>query len=268
MYYVKQNNKVARNLARGLLTAMACMVSGFVYADATLSMQSDGLTRTLQIKGDRVFFAVPEEKTDVLFDTTTQTMNVIDHKQQTIYPVNEETLNAVKSQIQGLQGMMSQALEGLSPEQQAQMQSMLGGFGFGGNKPAAEPQVSIKEVGTAKYAGISCTQFQVSVDGVAEGTSCISSGNSLGLSSADYATLKAAQDFMLKMGRQAGDLAKQFGQSIPNYGDFQAQGILISAKSQREQGSFEMTSVNTDAIANNLDVPQGYKIQDVASQMQ
>lgn len=236
-------------------------------ADATLTLDADGQASTLQIKDQRVLLSIPQEQTDVLFDSTSQSMQVIDHNQKTVFPINEQTLATIKGQLEGIQGMMSQAMQGLSPEQQAQMQAMMGGFSFGGKKPAPEPQVSMKEIGNASYAGIKCTNYEVSFDGVKEGVACVSSGNSLGISSNDYKTLTAAQDFMFKMGREAGELAKQFGQSLPNFGKFAAEGILISAQNPKEQGSFQLTSINSDSLGKQLTVPQGYKTQDIASQM-
>jgi len=248
----------------------ALFVSSSANADATLSMQADGQSRTLQVKDGQLFMSMPEEQTDVLFDSANQTMKVIDHKQKSVYPINEQSLSAIKSQVQGLQGVMSQAMQGLSPEQRQQMQSMLGGFGLGGSAaPAKEPQTSIKAAGDGQYAGVSCEKFQISIDGVDQGTACISSGNSLGISKADYQTLKSAQDFMFQMGREAGDLAKQFGaRGIPNYGDFEANGILVSSKSAQQQGSFEITSIDKGSIDGALSAPAGYQTKDIASQMQ
>lgn len=165
-----------------------------------------------------------------------------------------------QSQMDQANAQMQAAMAKMSPQMQAQMQKMMPN---GANPMAAmgPPQIEVKDLGTTEtVAGHSCKDVQITINGRPGATDCLAPPDSLGIGSADLATLKAMGEGMKKMVSQMGPMA----QGMSNIQD---KGFAI--KTQRQQfdpatmktatRTYMLQSVTSGGISGDLfQIPAGY----------
>jgi len=181
-------------------------------------------------------------------------------------PLNEATLMAVQEQASGMRAMMEQQLQGLSPEQHAQMEQMMQSMGTSMAEPAARPVPTLEEIGDTSYSGFDCSEQRVMEGDLQIATVCLSNGNNLGLGDADYQTLLGMQNFSFNLASKAKDLAAQTGNSIPNFSGASLDRLIIQGSDETggNSGSMNITDIDDGTLpAGTTAIPDGYTPQDI-----
>ena len=204
-----------------LATAILPSVIPFVAcADATLTYQGSGpdgkMTTTLYITGDhlRMDVAGAQRPVKILYDRATDETIMLDQQKKQYMKMSQ-----VMKQAEAASDMMQQALKNVPPEQRAMMSKMMGSFGKKlGNmmkQPQAEPapvKATFAKTGkTDAASGVSCEWVKRVPANSVQSEFCVADYNKLGLSKADYATVKA---FMAKSKKMAASAERMSGGMI------------------------------------------------------
>jgi len=260
-----------RLLQKSLLTLSIIMISGAALADATITVIADNQNATLMIKNGKVLMKSDQLQDESIYDSTSDIFYVINHQKKTITPIDQDTVAKLSSTMGAAMSVVNKQLEGLSPEQRAQAEALMGSFGLTTTKPKAKPEVTLSATGSATYSDIPCEQSNILSDAQKIGTVCLSKGNSTPLSDTDYQTLLATQNFMLSMAKEAGEISQQFGgQSIPSFGDITLKSLVVHSTQigdTNQGGGINVTSIKTGSLAQDIALPNDYQTEDVMAKM-
>ena len=247
-----------------------------VYADAVILYSGDdGDTdaRTAFVQNGKVLIKDTDDpNTDIVFEPAINTMFVINHAEQTVMRIDEQAIDQFAGQAGGMVSMMQQQIQqqmaGMTDEQKAQMEAMLGGMMQGMNATPQEPEpVTLVQTGSAQYAGFACTVNQVMQSGNIIGQVCFSMGNNLGLSAGDYQTLVGMQNFTFLMASKADQFSGMIGGNVPSFGNIQTNNLIIQGtNAQNENNSMNIEAISSEGLpAGTTDVPAGYAEESLPS---
>jgi hypothetical protein len=159
---------------------------------------------------------------------------------------------------------MQDQMAKMSPQMQAAMQKMMANTG-GGLTALSNPgqmQVEVKELGTSEtVAGHSCQDEQLVVNGKPGAQMCVvSSPESLGIPSADLATLKAMKQGMQKLMAKMGPMAQGMASMMSKGFSIKTQHPMFDPKTMRMQSITEtLKSVTTESNPASLfEAPADY----------
>ena len=240
-----------------------------VMADAVvLYSGDDGNTdaRSAFVQNGKVLIKDTDDpNTDIVFQPDINTMFVINHAEQTIMRIDEQAIDQFAEQAGGMASMIQQQIQqqmaGMTDEQKAQMEAMLGGMMPGMNTQPQEPEpVTLVETGSAQYAGFACTVNQVMRSGNIIGQVCFSMGNNLGLSNGDYQTLVGMQNFTFLMASKADQFSGMLGGNVPSFGNIETNNLIIQGtNAQNENNSMNIEAISNEGLpAGTTDLPTGY----------
>lgn len=255
----------------GLLLLLS---SSLCKADATISIVTDNEPVKILVKDQfvRVLSAQAQSQFtgEVIFDVNTATLTIVDHQNKTVFPLDQQTIQRVGGTINAAVSAVQGQLESLPQERRSQLEGLFRGFGLTVPKPE-KPQLTLKESTASSYAGIDCQQHLLMEAERELAMLCISQGNSLEISNADYESLMAAQRFILDAASHAKQIAEQYGQKIPNIGDLKLAGILVHSTQHEDydpstkqamKASFTITGVSNYAVE-PITLPSGYTVKSV-----
>ena len=161
---------------------------------------------------------------------------------------------------------MEQQLQGLPPEQRAQMEQMMQNMGINTAAPVERPVPTLETIGDASFSGFECSERRVMEGDRLIATVCLSKGNNLGLSESDYQTLLGMQNFTFELASKAKDLAAQMGNSMPNFSGAQLDSLIIqgSDNSGSSAGSMNITGIENGTLpAGSTNIPEDYAAQEM-----
>ena len=262
------------------------MISGFIllaavasysYADAivTYSDDPDVLVgaHSAYVQNGRVLIKETEnDSTEVIFEAASSTMYVIDHSKKTVMRLTEQVIDGLVSQVGGMASIIQQQLAeqmaNMSAEERAQMEALMGGLGLADVQAPAKPAApTLQATGNAEYAGIACTTNNVIQEGGTIAEVCLSKGNNIGVSEADYQALLGMQFFTLKMASKAQQFSGMFGGSMPSFGEIEAGNLIIQGTNlSGERSSMNIVGVSDATLpAGTTDLPVGYTEEEIPS---
>lgn len=249
-----------------LIGSSALFASNNAYADATIEVITDEQPVTVLVKNQKVLLKLngAQQQSEAIYDQRTQTLHVVDHSNQTIFPLNEKTINELSGTVNAAVGAMEQQLEGMTPEQRSQMEKMMGSLGLSMPEKETKPEVTLSRVREYSYSNIKCDESKVMEGDQALATVCVSQGNTTQLSEPDYQSLLEAQSFMFSLARQAKQFAKQVGQQVPNIGDLKLNGLLVNSLQDQAYGnagataSFRIKAINVGDVE-EIVIPTEYR---------
>jgi hypothetical protein len=246
------------------------LVSVTASADATVTYsvpedQTEALPQTALVQNGRVLVKnAGDANTDLLFDPANAVMYIVDHSSSSYMALNEQALAAIEQQTSGLRAMMEQQLQGIPPEQRAQMEQMMQNMGINTAPPVERPVPTLETIGDTSYSGFECSERRVMEGTQQIATVCLSKGNNLGLSETDYQTLLGMQNFTFNLASQAKDLAAQMGNSIPNFSGASLDSLIIQGcdDSGSSASSMNITGIQDGALpGGTTNLPEGYSAQ-------
>ncbi len=258
---------------RHTFTFATLMLCEALYADATLQFQVHDLaapnapvrTQTLYVKNQRILIkgAGGDDRVDIVFDQATQTMSIVDHVKRTYLPLDEQSVSRLADRAEGLVSAVQEQLAALPPEQQAQLEALLGDSAMGAvtkEVPQPDPKTYSRS-GARTVNGIACEGIAVLKGGRKTAELCVASADAIGISADDFATVKAFQKFGEQLAARASQLAERFGARVPEFGTQKLDGLPVELKDYSGTANMAMlvTRVATDAIADRaLQIPAGY----------
>ncbi len=202
---------------------------------------------------------------DMLFQRDNGLMSIVDHNEKTFMEFDEERISRLADQAQGMitivQQQLADKLAGLPPEQAARVQEMLGGMGVGqAEPPAAKAAKRLVRSGTSKINGFSCEQIDVIEGDSKVAELCVASAAALGVPPDDYATLEALKAFGERLAAKTAHIAKQFGNSVPEFGGTEIDGIPVAMKdlSGASETSMVLTRIDEGVDDAAMAVPADY----------
>jgi len=272
IYFIKHQKSLINYLKLCLLSLLAAslfnvLASNTARADATIEITTDQQPVTMQVKDQKVLIKISgtqAQQSEAIFDQRTQTLHIIDHSNQTIFPLNEKTIGELSGTVNAVVGAMQQQLENMTPEERNQMERMMASMGLSMPEKETKPEVSLSHVREYSYSNIKCDESKVMEGNQEIATVCISQGNSTQLSEQDYQSILAAQNFMFNVADHAKQFSKQYGQQIPNIGDLRLNGLLVNSLQKEAYGntgtsaSFRIKGVDVGNIE-NIVIPTGYR---------
>jgi hypothetical protein len=255
-----------------IATTLAILISGGAWGDATVTYtvpegQSGELPNKAFVQDGKVLIKdAGDANTDMIFDPGNSTMYLIDHSTSTYMELNEETIMSFQEQASGMRALVEQQLQGIPPEQRAQMEQMMQNMGINTAAPVERPVPTLEEIGNTNYSGFECSEQRVMEGAQQIATVCLSLGNNLGLSEADYQTLLGMQNFTFRLASQAKELASQMGNSMPNFSGASLDTLIIqgSDESGGSSSSMNISGVEDDELPEGTtSIPGGYSAKDM-----
>ena len=260
-----------RNIIAAVTLFFVCQA---IYADATLQFQVRDLaapsapvrTQTLYVKNQRILIkaAGGDNRVDILFDETGQTMSIVDHAKRTYLPLNEQNVTELADRAEGLVSAVQEQVATLPPEQRAQLEQLLGNSMLGsvtkGENPAPEPKTYVK-TGLRQVHTIKCQGIEVLKANAKIAELCVAHAAAIGIPDADFKTIKAFQVFGERLAARASKLAERFGARVPEFGTHKLDGLPVQLKDHSATGNMVMTvaRVATETIADRaMQIPKDY----------
>lgn len=226
---------------RSLFLVLLMVFPGLVVADAEMSF-SDGSTGL--ISDGKVLFG--DVNASILYEDGQDFFVVMEHDKKTYMRMDKEFARDVQSQVNAeMEKMLASLPEAQRAMAEQQMKAMM-------PQMQQAPKTSVRRTGDSdQVADFDCDIVEVvSDDGSIDSVVCVASRGELGLSSADYQTLRGAMEAMQEMAAMGG------GGSAENDFD-QLGGIPIRTKSKYD--SSELVSFDdADVDDARVQVPADY----------
>jgi len=192
----------------------------------------------------------------VIVDAVARKMVMVNDREKTFTEVTEDDMKRMKAQLQAARAQMAERTKNMTPEQRAQMESMMGPAAkqmlSGDAKP---PQWKFEPLGSKKTVnGFACEMYRVLLDGVVHEEDCISPW-SAGL--VDRAAFSGLEKFAESMEQGMGAMRG----AMPLFHQFPGLPItrvVISPSGERSE-EHQVKSISRAAVAASMfTVPAGY----------
>lgn len=249
-------------------TAMAfalILVAGHAAADVRMSYTTPGgSTPQIAIKGNQVRMdGGAGARGMTLFDAESRRMTVIDRSSRRYYRMDAETMRRqgerMSAQMRQMREQMEQQLKNLPEAQREQMRAQM--EQMMPQRSAADGDVELRFERTGeqdRVAGIRCEVTTVYRDGEPAQRVCIAPADSLGMTGADRASLRALYGFLQEMAGSFG--GAHMGAQMPAQMMQDADGVPIRATDLDGQQSWALERIETGRIdADEFEVPAGYR---------
>ena len=209
--------------------------------------------------------------TDLLYDRASDAVTMIDHSNRSFFVIDEQKIAQLAGQAQSVMGALQQQLaeqlQKLPPEQQAQMQEMLGGFGIGTSAP--EPVAEASTTATTRseqVAGYRCRIWQVATEGEPLTELCVVAPADIDVGSDDRQTLAAMQRFAERTVAHIGSVLGGAAAGLPTFGTGHVEGLAVAVTDLKTGTKAWLTGVTrADVAPDLLEVPAGYTRQAMPS---
>jgi len=245
-------------------------ISGLCSADVTLNMkrmqagnQSTQVVNAVQIRQGKVRIGLDQSRENnfMVFDSQQSSITHVNGDKQQYMVIDQSMVNQALAMQATVAKQMEARLSQLPPEQRQRMKSMMEKMMPTNNKqPLAE---RFEAVGRAKVNGHDCKQVNYFEGDVLRSQLCVVDRAKLGISDADYASLKSLQAF-----------AKKLLEKLPKpptlhvnfaYQENNQDMVPVQIKLYRDQkvnDVIELHSIDNKALkADVFSVPGGYQKQ-------
>lgn len=258
-----------KQLLIGFILSSSC-VSSAAYADATLTYLDGQESSKMQIKGTQLKATSQHDPSyAMLYDASNNSITMIDHREKTYMLMTESTMRTMGNVASSMQDQIAQQLEaqmaGMSPEERAQMEQMMGALMPSTSQKAAPPAIRIEETGNKdKVSDWSCQIYDVYQGQQKVSSACMARASDLDLSQSDYGVLRGFVEFTQSM-------AKEMPINESSLPDIPLEGDLVPVSMQNlsgSEGAITLGSANNDSIsADDFAIPAGYQQQNLMDMM-
>ena len=196
----------------------------------------------------------------VIFDGAKQVMYIVNVERKTYNEMTKADVDLMGAQLSGAMAQMQAAMASMSPEQRAQMESMMKGRGMPGmpgmGGPPARPEYT--KGGTQRVGKWTCDVYEMTTAGQKTGELCTVSPQTLGFSAADFEVSRQMANFMRGLIPQGADALFQVG-STQEQG-FSGVTVRRVTTVAGQQVVSELESVNRQDLPDSLFVvPEGFQ---------
>lgn len=269
-------------LIRSIFVFAAISMSIPAMADVHISFVDDSGHPASQIyvKGDKVRMETgggPEHAV-MLYDAASNTAKMLMPARKAYLVFDAQTASQMGAQLTQEQGQMAaaqsqmqSAMANMSPQQRAALQQAMAAQGGSTVVPGqmSLPQMKLEDTGKSEtIAGHHCKDMQMMVNGQPGMQMCVAAITSLGIPSADLATLKRMHDGMKKLMSHMGPMAQNMQSMLID-------GFAIKQQHQHfEQYQMVTTTEMLKSVAktpvpgNLFEVPAGYRQTSMQQLMQ
>ena len=252
-----------------------CILSSNSYADSSVLVNTESGDATIKVKNGWVSIKSDDPEntaviqdinvSEVIFDTVSETLYVIDHTEKTISQITQANVEQLGSTI----NTATDVLDSMPQEQRESIAGLMRGFGIDVPETSEPNQVELSPLSEQQFRGITCLENSVIEDNQEIGRICVTQSNTTPLSNEDYQTVLKTQDFFLMLAKQAQPFAKQYGQSVPNLSGVNLSGLVvysnqIQVESNTPPASFVVTAIDTSEV-NDITLPTDYQSRSLFS---
>jgi len=247
------------------------LISSTSLADGTISIISDSGQSTLLVKNGRILLRADDPSntasvqnrtiSEAIFDTSNETLYVIDHEQQTVSPVTRESMEQFGETLNAAAGV----LDSMPEDQRETISGFMKGLGLNLPEKQASPAAQLVPITMQEFRGIRCQESQLLEDQQELGRVCITEENSTPLTEEDFQTLLSAQTFFLSLAQHAAPFAQQYGQTMPNLDGLEINGLIVSSQQTQQNesaqsASFTISSIEIGSLT-DIQFPDSYQIE-------
>lgn len=188
----------------------------------------------------------PEADSVMLYDASGDTLTFIDTASREYSVLDPAARERLQKEMGGAMAEMKAQLEAMPPEQRKMMEGMMGGF-----MKALEPEVE-KTGEERSVAGYDCAVIRITVAAALSSEVCVAEPGEVGVSAADYATMKRMGESMQQL---ADDILQGLGGNLSAFNDLD--GVAVSMTEDGETSTLKSVS-DASIPAERFAVPEGY----------
>jgi hypothetical protein len=229
-----------------------------------------GTTRTSQIQMTpqriRTDLAVNGQNQTVIFDGANQVLYLVDVERKTYSELTKAEADQLGAQLAGMMAQAQQMLQGLPPEQRAQIEAMVRGRGLPMPGAAGPAKAQYRKGAPHRVGRWTCDQYEMMQSDQKVGELCTVPPQALGLTPADFAVSRQLATFLQALIPQAGDAVFQLG-SVDGQG-FSGVPVKRSTNVLGQETVSELESVRRQDLPDTLfAVPEGFQKQPLGAGM-
>lgn len=253
---------------RGVIMALACTLTvPAALADAQLQYVHENdksAAMRIEVAGDLLRMETPGQDGAVIINPGRREVLVLDDAGRRYTRLDPATVARLGGQMAAVREQMQSAMAGMSPQQRAQLEQMMGGNAaalLGAAPAGAAPEPSFERTGEQKrYAGFDCELAHYTTPQGARGELCIAPAVTLGLGVTDRAAFDAAFAFAQELAEplRAQGLGAWFDANVF------PKGFLLVRASMPDEPAQRLDKVTREAAdPARFAVPAGYTAQEM-----
>jgi hypothetical protein len=230
---------------------------------------------TLMIKGGDVRMEEREGDGSMvysLFDRKTRTLTMVIDEERSYAQLTAEGLKAQAHEVRGMQenflAQMREQMAQMPPEQRQMMEQQMRQMGvdpamLSGEDPPAPDLSSLETRATGEQrtiGGFRCQVMEVLLEGEITNELCVADAGHVGLSAADFETLKVLFEFMQSLSEIAMSMGGPFAADMGAEMLPAVDGVPVLVKNLQDGTEITLQSVSTDTLSPDLfRIPSGYE---------
>ena len=167
-----------------------------------------------------------------------------------------------------VQEQLSRQMQGMSPEQRAQIERMMGGFARPPKQSEVPPIDYIKTNKSRKVNGIACQVTRLVKAGQPVTEICLAKTTAIKMPANNLQTLLSMQATAAKLAGAATPLLKRIGSQMPEFGGKNLEGLplMVTDLSGKNRTQMTVKSVTQgDAPKGAMSIPKGYRLKQLPS---
>lgn len=203
---------------------------------------------------------------DLLYNKARSAITVINHQNRSFMLLDEQTIKKFMSgtmqMMNSVQEKLNQQMKGMSPEQRAQIEKMMGGLLQPPKKTQNIPVKYIKTNKTQKVNGISCQVTNLVKAGKPVTEICLAKTNSIKIPANDLQTLLSMKDTAIKLAGAAAPLLERLGAEMPEFGAKSPDGLplMVTDLSANNRSRMTVSKIVQGKVPKGaMSIPKGYR---------
>jgi hypothetical protein len=230
---------------------------------------------TLMIKGDKV--RMEEHEADgstvySLFDGDTRTLTMVIDEERSYAQLTEEGLRAQAQHVRQMQeeflAQMRQQMAHMPPDQRQMMEQQMRQMGIdpallSGQDAPTPDLASLKTRPTGEtrtIGGVRCEGMDVMLEGQRTNELCVARPGAVGMSDADFRTLRSLFAFMHSLSEIAVSMGGPFAGDMGTEMLPDVDGVPVMVRNLEDGSTITLESVSTDPLPAELfTIPAGYQ---------
>lgn len=242
-----------KSLVRWGLMATLLFCTSIDAAEIKFVVEERGriVEQVAQVTATKIFIKTVggDPQRDLLFDVSSQTLFVIDHRDQSYLQVDNQTIDEVAALIDSVSGVVE--------SQQGVLSDLLSTFGL-----SEEPELPIAELKDSgrqlSIGGYSCQLHQAHLEGELNFEICVANNQALNLRAEEFSALREFFVFSSRLQNKAGKLLSVLGLNLPKMNLSETGGLPIGMHSPSQGLKVRINAIDSELIPPTRSIPSGY----------
>jgi len=243
-------------MSRKLLSAafaLSSLLPAVSVADTTMIYKEGAGQNMLRVAGGRVRFDNHQDGSYMLFNAARREMTMVEPAKREFSVMDEATLDALQSSLDGMASQIEAQMAGLPPEMRAQMRQMMGGVL---PDPEAQKTVRIEATGRkGEAAGFKCEYSRVLINNAVRSEACLAPADRLDFPAADAQAVRDWLGFARMMAEKA---SRYVDIDAAVFGDGSQVPLIYHDVDSQTQGILKEVS-HAAVDPGLMDVPAGFR---------